>query len=60
MYVARATSPYTDGNGNDVFVIVSLMQAGDIEVRLLRGAPLLAADGGASPAESRTCSPSST
>jgi hypothetical protein len=51
MYVARATSPYTDGNGNDVFVILSLMQAGDIEVRLLRGAPLLAADGGASPAE---------
>jgi hypothetical protein len=46
MYVVRATSPFTDGNGNDVFAVVSLMQAGDIEVRLLRGAPLIGADGG--------------
>jgi hypothetical protein len=46
VYVVGATAPFTDGNGNDVMAIVSLMQAGDIEVRLLRGAPGLATDGG--------------
>jgi hypothetical protein len=51
MYVARATAPFSDGNGNDLMVILSLMQAGDIEVRLLRGAPFPVADGGAGPAE---------
>jgi hypothetical protein len=46
MYVASATTPFADG-GSDVFVVVSLMQSGDIEVRLLRGAPVLAPDGSA-------------
>ena len=40
MYVSAATTPFADG-GSDVFVVVSLMQSGDIEVRLLRGAPSL-------------------
>jgi hypothetical protein len=39
IYVAAATQPFPDGAGADVFVIVSLMQSGDVEVRLLRGAP---------------------
>jgi hypothetical protein len=39
LYVASASAPFADGNGNDVFVVVSLMQSGDVEVRLLRGAP---------------------
>jgi hypothetical protein len=42
VYVAKATS------GDDVFVVISLMQSGDVEVRLLRGAPGLSADGAAS------------
>jgi hypothetical protein len=37
----------TPSAGNDVFVVVSLMQSGDIEVRLLRGAPSLPVDGSA-------------
>ncbi len=40
LYVATAST------GDDVFVVVSLMQSGDVEVRLLRGAPSLPADGG--------------
>jgi hypothetical protein len=47
IYVASATQPFPDGAGRDVFVIVSLMQSGDVEVRLLRGAASLG-DGGAS------------
>jgi hypothetical protein len=47
VYVATASTPFADGNGNDVLAVVSLMQSGDVEVRLLRGAPGLAADGGA-------------
>jgi hypothetical protein len=39
VYVVSATTPYGDGDGNDVFAVVSLMQAGGVEVRLLRGAP---------------------
>jgi hypothetical protein len=50
LYVARATQPFSDGQGDDVLVVVSLMQAGDIEVRLIRSAPILAADGGPGPA----------
>jgi hypothetical protein len=50
LYVARATRPFTDGQGDDVLVVISLMQGGDIEVRLLRSAPLLAPDGGPGPA----------
>lgn len=46
MYVATADIPFADGNGNDVFVVVSLMQSGNVEVRLLRGAPGLMEDGG--------------
>ncbi len=37
----------TSGAGDDVFVVVSLMQSGHIEVRLLRGAPGLPDDSGA-------------
>jgi hypothetical protein len=39
LYVAAATTPFADGNGPDAFVVVSLMQSGNVEVRLLRGAP---------------------
>jgi hypothetical protein len=44
LYVASTTA------GDDVFVVVSLMQSGDIEVRLLRGAPTLPGDSGEAPA----------
>jgi len=47
LYVVTATKPFADGNGNDVMAVVSLMQSGDVEVRLLRGAPGPGADGGA-------------
>jgi hypothetical protein len=47
VYVVTATRPFADGNGNDVLAVVSLMQSGDVEVRLLRGAPGTGADGGA-------------
>jgi hypothetical protein len=47
VYVVTATTPYGDGNGNDAFIVVSLMQSGNVEVRLLRGAPGVAiGDGG--------------
>jgi hypothetical protein len=49
MYMVRATIPFGDAEGNDVLTVVSLMQSGDIEVRLIRGAPVLGADGGAGP-----------
>lgn len=39
LYVATATTTYGDGHGDDVFSVVSLMQSGGVEVRLLRGAP---------------------
>jgi len=45
VYVATASTPFGDGNGNDVIAVVSLMQSGDVEVRLLRGAPVTAGDG---------------
>ncbi len=54
LYVARGEAPLSDGgpsmppdasDAGDVFVVVSLLQAGGIEVRLLRSAPP-----GASPA----------
>ena len=41
VYVLSPTSPFTDGNGNDVLAVLSLMQSGGVEVRLLRGAPPL-------------------
>ena len=47
VYVVRATQPFGDGEGNDVFVVLSLMQSGDVEVRLLRSAPGAATDAGA-------------
>ncbi|MGH7272752.1 MAG: hypothetical protein ACREJ3_20170, partial [Polyangiaceae bacterium] len=46
VYVAAASTPFTDGDGSDVFVILSLMQSGNVEVRLVRGAPGLVMDGG--------------
>ncbi|MDP9033784.1 MAG: hypothetical protein M3O50_03180 [Myxococcota bacterium] len=45
LYVATASAPFGDGNGNDVFAVVSLMQSGRVELRLLRSTPSLAADG---------------
>jgi hypothetical protein len=47
LYVAAASTPFTDGQGQDVFAVVSLMHSGQVEVRLLRGAPSLASEGGA-------------
>lgn len=47
LYFTAAATPYGDLGGNDVLTIVSLMQSGDVEVRLLRGAPGLVADAGA-------------
>ena len=47
IYVAAASTPFDDGNGNDVFFVLSLMQSGDVEVRMIRGAPSLAVDGAA-------------
>src|ERR1700680_3567650 len=47
VYVATASTPFVDGHGDDVFIVVSLMQAGDVEIRMLRGAPGLQSDGGA-------------
>jgi len=48
IYVVTATEPFNDGNGDDVLAVISLMQSGDVEVRLLRGAPPLGPnDGGA-------------
>ena len=49
LYVVTASTPFADGNGNDVFAVVSLMQSGNVEVRLLRGAPGTVADGAPSP-----------
>jgi hypothetical protein len=49
IYVVTASTPFADGNGNDVFAVVSLMQSGNVEVRLLRGAPGGATDGAPSP-----------
>jgi hypothetical protein len=48
LYVASASIPFADGNGNDAFVVISLMQSGNVEVRLLRGAPGVGVDGGSS------------
>jgi hypothetical protein len=49
VYVVRATTTFGDGDGDDVLAVVSLMQSGDVEVRLLRGAPPVpGGDGGAS------------
>ena len=48
MYMVRASTPFTDGDGSDVLAVVSLMQSGDIEVRLVRGAPDVSSDGGTS------------
>jgi hypothetical protein len=39
VYVVAATTPFGDLGGDDVFAVVSLMQSGGVEVRLLRGAP---------------------
>jgi len=50
LYVVAVSSSDGDANGGDVFAVVSLMQSGDIEVRLLRGAP--GVDGGAGSASS--------
>jgi hypothetical protein len=47
VYVATATVHFDDGNGDDALVVVSLMQSGSVEVRLIRGAPPLPSDGAA-------------
>jgi hypothetical protein len=48
MYMTRASTPFADGEGNDVLTVISLMQSGDIEVRLIRGAPETTDEGGIS------------
>jgi len=35
IYVATASTPFDAGQGDDALAIVSLMQAGDVEVRLI-------------------------
>ncbi len=56
LYVAAATTPFSDGDGDEVFAVISLMQSGEVEVRLLRGAPNAAAlDGGGDAAASEQC-----
>jgi len=42
-----ATSRTDGGSGADVMVVISLMESGSVEVRLLQGAPNFAPDGGA-------------
>jgi hypothetical protein len=42
VYAAGTSTPYGDGLGEYVVVVVSLMQSGDVEVRLIRGAPGIA------------------
>ncbi len=49
LYVGTASTPFPDGNGNDVLFVLSLMQSGDVEVRMIRGAPGIVAEGGAAP-----------
>jgi hypothetical protein len=51
LYVAAATTPFADGNGPDAFAVVSLMQSGNVEVRLLRGAPSGTPPDGGGPSE---------
>jgi hypothetical protein len=46
VYVTSASTPFGDGNGNDVITVISLMQSGDVEVRLIRGAPPIELDAG--------------
>jgi hypothetical protein len=46
LYVARGSASDA-GPAGDVVVVISLMVAGDIEVRLLRGAPASSEEGGA-------------
>lgn len=53
MYIAAPSTSFADGGETgEVFVVISLMTAGNVEVRLLRGAPPTPApsDGAASPA----------
>ncbi|MDP8999550.1 MAG: hypothetical protein M3O46_05505 [Myxococcota bacterium] len=52
LYIATASVSYGDAHGDDVLVVVSLMQAGDVEVRLIRGAPDLPTESGAAPSSS--------
>jgi hypothetical protein len=49
VYIATATTPFADGNGNDVLFVISLMQSGNVEVRMIRGAPGLVPEGGTAP-----------
>jgi hypothetical protein len=49
MYVAAASTPFADGMDGNVFVVVSLMQSGHVEVRLLRSAPTDATGDSGSP-----------
>jgi hypothetical protein len=44
VYAAQTSSP-VGGVSGDVLVVVSLMESGDVEVRLVRGAPGVAAQG---------------
>jgi hypothetical protein len=46
IYVSTSSTAFPDGRRDDVFVVVSLMESGGVEVRLLRGAPAFVTDGG--------------
>jgi hypothetical protein len=46
VYIATATASFSDGKSDDVVVVLSLMQSGHVEARLIRGAPGLLSDGG--------------
>jgi hypothetical protein len=52
IYVVSPDTTLYDGGGQDVFAVVSLMQSGDVEVRLLAGAPPIGSDeDGAAPTD---------
>jgi len=46
LYVATATASFSDGKSDDVLAVLSLMQSGHVEARLIRGAPDVPSDGG--------------
>jgi hypothetical protein len=53
VYIATATMTFADSQSDDTLAVVSLMQSGGVEVRLIRGAPAVASPDGSTgvPAE---------
>jgi hypothetical protein len=54
VYIATAAPASDGGPGSDTLAVVSLMQSGGVEVRLIRGAPAVASDGGPVPLPSNS------